>query len=388
MRFRFAYAEEVKRVLRPITATLASAESKVSRSIQTRLKDVPILKASLLVGFLLVGTSFFFYSPALWRPPPGRFADFIRLCEDPLTRDLTEPIVAYRVTAPLIAYLSGLRGPEGAVVQYLANILTFAILFWVLRKRGLDVAASFLVCFGLALTQVAQVSNTWLGYPDSVTNLFLAIAMSRFRFGVLFVSTVLGTLNDERFLLGLPLVFLWHLWGVAPREAMRRVALAAAGAVLGIGIVLTTRYALAVGWIGPEIPPSVYGGFQWGNTPWVYKVLGIGFGFRWMWLVPAAAVWLAWNRGHRWYAGCLGLVLAAGAAACTMPADISRSVAQLFPGVICGAAILYQAAPVRCRQLLIVVVVASLLTPHFNVVGNNLQLLRPLPMSILRAILT
>lgn len=365
---------------RPASQWLRAVERRWEAYAQPRSP----VRTALFVALLSVGLSISLYAPSLWIPLPARFADFAKLCAWPLARDLQEPILAYRITAPLLAYLLGLRGSLGLAVQYGANVVTFLVLYLALFRR-IGHFLALLTCLGLALTPVAQLANTWPGFPDSVTNLALAGCLLTASPLTLAGLTCAGVLNDERFILGLPFVVLWH-FGVHWSEGRFGVARRAfIGALGGVALASVVRAALDRGIIGAGIPATVYAIQFNALEPPHAHFWGAFFGFRFMWLLPLVAAGL----GLRREADRLGifalLALVIGAAvATTRSGDLSRSMAPMFPGIVWSVVYVYRHSARLAGGVLMRAVVLCVITPQFSVVADQLQWLRPLPLSFLR----
>ena len=121
----------------------------------------------------------------------------------PLTRQLNEPILGYRIVQPFLANvlgwcgdrreLLGLLGSPG--LAYLALIFTLACCHLALRRR-FSSAVSLLATLALATTMVTQWTNTSWGHPDSLSLLPIALLLLS-RHPVLVMGGVfIGALND------------------------------------------------------------------------------------------------------------------------------------------------------------------------------------------------
>ena len=127
--------------------------------IANRLGTLP---TAILVALSVWTISIFLYAPPLWvimtNTHPSRLDDFLAMCANPLERNLYEPILAYRVTTPLIAWIMGIQGYWAVGIQYIALILIFILLFIVIKRRTDNVTA-ILTCLALSLTHVAIWTN-------------------------------------------------------------------------------------------------------------------------------------------------------------------------------------------------------------------------------------
>lgn len=306
---------------------------------------------SLWVGALAWLVSIFLYSPRLalfLLPSSGatRRDDLLAQCVDPFTRTLDEPLLFYRILQPLIAHSLGwcgsrteflaLLGSPG--IAYLALILSLSCVYWALVRR-VSASLSLLTTFALATTQVTQWTNLYWGHPDSLSLLPAALLMCSRRTWIVFATTFLGVLNDERFILALPFIVLW--WWIDDLSSWQnfRLWLPQALAFLAAMVVYSVlRLSLFYGWIGPGID------YQWGSTfsqyairlispgSWPGLLVMVLMSFRWLWIIPT--LWLI--RSTRslfamkdWiYFLSLFTVIAASFA---FSADVSRNIAFAFP---------------------------------------------------------
>lgn len=342
---------------------------------------------AVVVGCMVAVGAFLLYSPppTLWLYPPVRLEDFAKLCAWPLARNLSSIHVGYRITTPVIAWLLGLRGSQGVILQYLGNIAAFSIIYVALRRRT-DSRIAFLSTAALGTTMVAHVSNEWMGYPDSVTNLCVALSMLSPHPLALGAMAVFGALNDEKFLLSVPFILVWHLAGGSFTDSVRRSIRMLGGLTCGFVVVLAVRLSLERGIIGPGLPATGIGGGV-GGSPWSYVLLGAFFGLRWLWVIPVLTLVLLRHTKSYWAAiataaflvlGCCGLRV-------KINLDFSRSAAALFPAVLVGVKLLFDNYKWATARIIVPVFLACLLTPQLNIIGDTwIEWIRPLPLSLIR----
>jgi len=367
-----------------------------------RYAELPRWKAALLAGLICWGISTFLYSPPFWLPltggttPPSRVDDFIALSANPLTRDLHEPILAYRITTPLFAWLLGLRGFSGVILQYLAIPATLAAVYYAMAGRTTRRLA-LLSTLGLACTYTCIWTNTKPGFPDAVTHLAVAMLLiSRHPFLIL-SATVLGTMNDERFVLSIPFLLMWHGNFDSFRALLQSTRTPILVFVAGLGIVFALRYSLTNGIIGPGIErPEVYDEFA-GKTSsilqitphdgWTQYWCNVLMSYRFLWIVfPLALLSMRHWTVRLLFTASVILVLAGAG----FVADVSRSIGFAFPAFLLAVTAMSQRI-VRPARLLAVAVGLCLVTPSFHVTVTqpdsalNIQLERPLPFSLIRA---
>ena len=357
-----------------------------------------------LAGVVSVGLGSWFVSFVLYAPPfwtilePGRLAqsragDFLKLCRDPLARDLTEQILAYRLTVPVISWLLHLPDWLSLLLPYVFLSLSLGLVYEALRLRTTEVYAAW-VAVGLACTYMVIWPSTKPGFPDGVTHFAVAACLVTAAPGWAAALTVFGMMNDERFITAVPFILLWHGWPVpSVSAAIRQTWRLAAGFVLGVGIVWILRKALTDGWIGPGIPRlEVYSGIGafWSEFPdWARRwagtfVVNVGMGWRWLWLPWMAGVFWIWRGlGPRWWIGTAAVGTLLSVLATMVVADVSRSVGYLFPALVAVLGAAYRENPARAERWLILAVIACALTPGFYLT-DQMQWSRPLPFSLLR----
>ncbi len=185
-----------------------------------------------------------------------RAGDVVRMAANPLTRELREPIMAYRVVLPTLAWLLGIRGPGVLVLPYLALITALGLVYYLFARRGHG-PVGLGAAFGLACTQFVLWSNNGPGSGDPITLLAACLCLLTSSGPLAAVMCALGTLNDERFVLAIPFILLWQRT-VEGRSRAKTLALAG-WFLFGLVVVVLVRHALTVGLVGPGIQkPQVY----------------------------------------------------------------------------------------------------------------------------------
>jgi len=349
------------------------------------------------VGVLLNLASLVLYAPPLFLDPQSdnRIFDVIKMSEQPLGGDLHEPILRYRLTIPLIAHLLGFRSIGSLyALQVVFNCAFLAMLFAVIASRtprALALMAS--ACF--AFSQAGQTGNTWLGVQDPVTNFSICLLMVRTD---LWVSAVIfaGLLADERAVLALPFVLIWHALEDDPEKGpglsrvFRPLLVFAVGAAAAFGL----RRALQSGLIGPGIPKlKVYDGIaqnirsplrQLFSYPDSFFLAPL-FAFRFLWLLPAfmlTRVPSSITKGLTWLT-LLGI--AGGTLVVSFGGDWTRSVAFMFPAFLWMVPVLAKHAR-DARKIFMVVLLGMVLSPQFFNDPTRGGWIRPLPAVLMRLI--
>lgn len=318
----------------------------------------------------------------------SRAGDFIRQCADPLTRTLTgPPILAYRVFVPTVAWLLGARMYVALALPYMATVAFLSVVCFVMTERHgprIGAITTMLVATSYAVTW----PNCMPGYPDSVAHLLAACLLITRRRWLIGALVAAGMLTDERFILELPLVAIWHFSARSPKDgSWLRSAWFPAGA--GLALSLLVRRALTVGWIGPGIvEPKTYEdivdtllSLHPYNMSWGVWLGNVFMGFRWTWaLIVAAVVYRSRFRGPE--VPVFVFFLAASVAASMLVFDSARSVGFSYLAILLSLSWLMEAAPGRAHRMGLWLAWLCFLTPSLCVVPGFVIWWRPLPLRI------
>ena len=294
--------------------------------------------------------------------------DLLLQCVDPMSRQLWEPLLAYRIVQPALANVLGWCGERRDIaallgspgIAYVAMALTLVCTHWALSRRFTSMTA-LVATFAIATTHVTQWTNTLWGHPDSLTLLPIALMLCSRNAVVVLTATVIGATNDERFVLALPFILLWW-WreGVPLSQFLRESGRALAAAVLGLALTLLLRLALTHGFIGPGIESPYRGGGSLFTfflsrlfipVEWPGLVLMVLLGFRWLWLLPAVTWFVLITRSpsvRQWF---YIFALPLGVISTVTSADISRNCAFLFPVLLVSIELFIQLLQLSQRQL-------------------------------------
>ena len=363
------------------------------------MPEIPKLLRHEFASALLVGAGIWLFG-ILIKFPQGllttshfpRLDDYLKLCANPFARDVN-PILAYRISVPFLAWALHLPPMICTVLPILFLITSYAVVFYVVSERTGDKRFALFVVPGLSLTFFGVWTNRWLGSPDSFSHLFSALALlsSNPLFSAL--CCIIGTLNDERWVMSVPFLLYWHGSDHAKADAINwtivtRTALALA---LGIMFVLSIRHALSVGWIGPGIAESWYSKmrsvpperlFPY-NSSWALFGLNIFMGLAWYWLAVARLVTRQLSSAVPIWGYFLGLFLYMAVVSTGLVEDVSRSIGFFFLAVVAASVYDYDTAAsasarIRWRNLLL----AASLTPTIYYTGFSGAVFIPFPIDL------
>jgi hypothetical protein len=315
-----------------------------------------------------------------------RTSDFLILCDNPLARNLTEPIMAYRITVPLIAWALHLPDWGALLLPFVFNILFIASLFLLMRRRVSAVAALLISLIVSLSSAVSHANNVPGEVTDTASHLCAVIMMLSEAPLCATIFLFLGLLNDERMIFALPFVMMWHYPPRPNLDWLRHSARWVVGALSGLGLYFAIRYALTVGLIGSGIrQPQVYGAIGHAVAsmtpffgPWRPWCLNVIAAFRWAWLIPIAFVGLLLQRRLFFFALLFAASVLAEVLLTAMVYDISRSVGYIVPALY--VAIEGLSADGRFERYLLRTCILQLLTPGFFVTQHMKCVLQtPIP---------
>lgn len=336
-----------------------------------------------------------------WKWPQGFFAinhfprldDFLKMCADPLTRDLNEPILAYRITTPVLAKILSLGPGASALFAWLALALSYGTC-WVSMRRFTNSLFALIIVFTLSQSFFAHTSIRWLGLPDSVTLLAIACCLFVKNPWPFSVATFLGMMNDERFFLAIPGLVVWKV--VTEHSLLKKTSnvqlleiwlytkTMVSGIALGLILTVFLRHALAVGWIGEGIQkPGIYAAMTEQATlqrtwhpyasSWPLFLFNIVFSWSWMWIylrylfVPGL---LAINT--LFFLSTLFYMLLATAST-ALVSDVSRSMGFLFPLFLAGAIVFFFCKREKNIKIALVIAILMAITPgiYYGAFGSG-----------------
>lgn len=294
-----------------------------------------------------------------------------------------------RILGPTISWLLGLPPLLGAyVVNWSANIPLLAVSFRLIRERSTPAVALLFTAL-LATTHVTMSSRTLIGYQDSLAFLCVVIAMytrrPRWAAAVLF----LGLFADQRLVLLVPFVVLWHALDGAGQRATMPWRLAVA---LGISVAL---------WFAASAALSAYFGVGSKTASFAkqlltgehalhqvklgYLHLGYWMALRAGWAAVAIGLF-ATVRRVGWASISILAALAGCALGAILVADVSRGASFAFPLMFVGAV---EAARLEERSALVLLgtlLLVNLSCPSYQALNRGLWIVSyPLPLEILRS---
>jgi hypothetical protein len=370
----------------PDKNTLLLLPSEILAKASARFTGGSLIANAFRVGLFCLLLSAFLYIGGL----PSRVTDdIIPLAQHPLNFSaLHEPILARRLTLPLVAHLLHLANRGIIIITIACNFLTLVILYYVLALAMTETLA-FLTVMLLSLTTMTIIGNTWLGMPDPISNLMGVASMAAKSPILIAVYAVIGLQSDERFALIIPFILLWHIKDcVSFKTAARRLipfALSMLVALIATGLI---QFFV----VGDAVPVSAY--HKLTREVWqqhaVYPLnipLAIFFGFRWAWWLPAFLAIATVKSGFRTFSLILLSLIALEAASAMMVGDMTRSMAQIFPGFVLAIYLLSKLRPDILLRWLPVTIMAMIITPMVDVWANQSFPRYPMPVVLLRKLL-
>jgi hypothetical protein len=377
-----------------IQRVLAHLECSVDNLVRPQNRYL----VAAIAALILWGISWFLYSPQSWSWnadyfEASRARDFFILCHNPLSRDLHEPLLAYRIAVPVIAWGLSLNDVGAYILQCLFSIAFLGVTYLAVA-RHCSTTVAFLCTAMLALSFGTAWTNCSPGFPDTFSGLLCSIALLRPTLGVGFIAGLGGMLNDERTVLAFPFVCFWWIYLNRRRDA-RALAISMG---VGLGMALVVRHLLTVGVIGSGVvTPRVYE-LMWDNIKhlrpythsWPHWFANVFIGYRWAWLslVPFAIdslrsppLYVA--RRVTW---AFATILAVTILSLVTAGDVSRGTFYFFPAILIALVSDAQRSYASRARLLYLVILQSFTPILYFGSGGILQIFLPYPLVLLRTI--
>jgi len=319
-----------------------------------------------------------------------RLEDYLKLCANPFARDVN-PILAYRISVPVLAWLLQLPPIICISLPILFLIGSYAVVFHVISKRTGDKRFALLIVAGLSLTFFAVWTNRWLGYPDSFSHLFSALALVSSNPFLLALCCIIGTLNDERWLMSVPFLLYWHGSDQAKAGILnwKNATRAGTGITAGIVSVLVVRHALTVGWLGPGIVDSYStkiispGRLSPYNSTWALFAFNVLMGLGYYWLAVVRLVTRQLSSAAPIWGYFLGLSIFITCFSTALDEDVSRSIGFLFLVIVAASVYDYDTAPASARNWWRILLLAAAVTPTIYYTGFSGAVFVPFPIDLI-----
>jgi hypothetical protein len=321
-----------------------------------------------------------------------RLDDYLKLCANPFARDVN-PILAYRISVPVVAWILQLPPLICTSLPILFLISSYAVVFYVVSERTGDKRFALLVVAGLSLTFFGLWTNRWPGYPDSFSHLFSALALLCPNPLLLALCCIVGTLNDERWLMSVPFLLYWHGSNQARAGALNwaNATRAGTGLVAGILSVLVVRHALTVGWLGPGIAESWYTRMRSispdrlipYNSTWTLFAFNIFMGLGWYWLTVVRLLTRQLSSAAPIWGSFLSLSILMACFSTGLVEDVSRSIGFLFLVVVAASVYDYDTAPASARNWWCNLLLATAVTPTIYYSGFSGAVFIPFPIDLI-----
>lgn len=346
----------------------------------------------LFVGICcwLLSILFFFSPTLLYRDTHPRLDDFIAQCSDPFTRTLNEPILSFRIIVPAIARLLGLNGAYCLLLQYLPMVITLSIIYAAMRKR-VDASKALLSTIAISFTWLTFWTNSYPGYSDSFTHLMVSICLL-YPYKILFLlMCILGTLNDERFIIVIPFIILWHNNWKKFEFDTKKLFVHAMVFSAGVLMVVIIRQALLNGFIGPgfeepllyrNIKIEVIKSFRPYASNWLLFVYNVIFSFRWAWLLPFFFLIKNYKYISYQFKILFFLSIFFSALSTAVVMDVARSICFTFPILMISASAINDKCPSFIKKILIISILLNIITPTVIFNGKLPAAVVPLPIEL------
>ena len=314
-----------------------------------------------------------------------RGLEFMRQVEHPLSAELKDAGIVWRLAPALLARGLGLHGYASFFVPWLGLAVLLTLSTGLILRRTGDRYLAFLTAALLGTTSVTLTVTGWLGLNDAwYASALLIIAFLPNR-NILIVSILVGPWIDERFILALPLAA-WVRSVTLGRSWQSNITLCTAVVSVLLYVIVRTGNFLQLSTTATSTYyQSILSGacLEW--LPWTS--LGIFMGLRAAWILPAVAVGGNCRRTDLQPSIVWPVLLAAGPiiVITLLAADTDRSTTMLIPLVLLGVERMHVLhGMTHTRRLISWLLFANLLMPAMHVTYHSGDIINALPIELAR----
>lgn len=338
--------------------------------------------ACLVFGVALLAVAAIYTAPSNALMNHGEL--YGAFASDPFHESLTSPI-RLRPLSPWIAHFLFMRGQAFMAFPLLAAALFLAVVVRIARKNGLGGGEAILVGSLVALSSPVLFVLHFAGYVDTVSYLFIALAILWVGSDIaVAVCMCLALLNHDANLFVLP----WLVFHAARHRTgwMRRARLGIALAIAA-ALVALVRHSIEVR-APVKWAPSWYLNAAYLSENALLNVRGVWLGafmaFKLLWFIPLLAGLELWLEKKRVELVDVALSVFCGLSTLIITSDESRLPALAFPAVVLGALVLRRrvAPGPRFGRWITALLFVNLLLPQYYVGQSKPIVFYPTPVAL------
>jgi hypothetical protein len=304
-----------------------------------------------------------------------RIGYFWEFKENLFNADLSaDPVLVYRFILPYLHHYLGIGKAGSILLTLLIDMLALSVFYAAMRTRfttKVSTVIAILVAFSFH-----TVGHRLMGFTDSFSHLMAAVCMLSANPVVWVFSLLASFCNDERTIVTLPFVYLWHVYPVINFKGLFKKWNLIVAASASLMIYLLIRVYISQNLVS-EPPSTLAIAYEYvieNLKPWVKSwsrfFVNIFVTFRWGWIIIAIGMYSIRKAGYRFDAMLLTTLVILGAFSPILVGDVSRSVAYIFPVMgISFLAIDFE----RRKNTVYYILLALLATPVFYLYDWGLQ---------------
>jgi hypothetical protein len=238
----------------------------------------------------------------------------------------------FRMTVPLLAHATGFGFAAVPVIRFAFQALLLACLLLAAERACGDPVAA--LCAALAVAGTYVGTSVWMddwGWFDNCAQALMALALVLRRPFWACAAVVAAAFTDERALIAVPLIALFHAWTGGRRGLVWAPVAAIPCYLLGL-LLVGAAFRIATASAGIGTADMIFPNLR-------VSMLGAWSSLEGGWLLVAIACLAAAGAANRRAAAFLAFAAAAPVAASVLVIDFSRSASYAFPATLAALAL-------------------------------------------------
>ncbi|HEX8515886.1 MAG TPA: hypothetical protein VF868_06775 [Bacteroidia bacterium] len=333
-----------------------------------------LLIFSLLVGISFTGLAMLYVSPQFHAEYNG--AEYSRLSLDPFDFSWQSPF-RFRILAPMLGYLTGLRGELFFIVPLIFAILFASAVYGIYRKKNFNTVDSVFIVASIVFSCVFLIQLQAPGYTDVIYYFFLFLSFAYVKRPALSaVFFCLGLFTHESLLFMLPglVIYYRYLHPGGGSKFLKYIVML---------IIASLPMFIFREWMGAQVEVAYDMKFYLSEENIRFTLnkvlpripLGLFFVFKLAWVLPLWLVMKSFYKRNYLLLFLIAVMLVCDLVQMVIAYDVTRMLCLVFPLLLVSIEELRNEHPEKFTLIMIGIVFVNFLVPQYFMSADG-----PVPM--------